>query len=1154
MLCPDAMEDAVIPGGKKIWSKWPESYLYSKTIFCDFLKKFGQDFSQLEPLFSCRLCILQNQSRESLPKKWMLLYDNVHFKDSKSPWPFVGLLFDESGALTNKIVNPRQLPKLHKDNFFYFKGRQSLWKLCGLSKKINNPKNYKETMAFLEKNNSAVDVVYTSVRTKRKCISQDWNCPVFPHRESHKKVFVEAFLYTSFKLAFRKVETKKLKANKKIRMKFLDNDDDSDDDDDDNGGKVKKEGDDGVVPKEKLVSNECQKNSRGAVSVQLSGLNQARSLGVLSLEEFVDLSTKLAGTSACFWFELDCKKENILFANYRDAESFYQQDIQGEESWKLFFDYVFKRREKITLEKQNLLQPVLDKLSLFSKCSFKSPWVFCAVSLKACIKKMKIVLFSSDDSVMHALKLHFCNYAMQKRPKYFKGVWLNSDAKNDLAVMQIPEMILFNFGSYLKLDLKNVLPPPFLRAGVANIKHQPVQETSGLGAFPHCQQRGEASTQLLLEAWANFGKSFMTFFQFDIFSMSYMSLSALSFKAIWQKCARIGGTYHQGLEKTKLFYEDVLRQHSTGGFSHSCQDRVECGKPLHADEAKTASSICELDICSSYGYAASNMCTPTGFCMGYRNDGNNKLVCTDPVQRFQSFEFLSVYYTLHQMDAEVVGGNGVDSVLTVFSNFHQNGTLRIEKMPVDLAVIRESGKVVLFNFDGEYAHGCRAGCPSLKSYVGGKSRKELEEFSELRDELMNDWCKAVNFQMQQDNFATYQLITSCHHSQYELRQLKRAFLNVPILSRLTDVYLKRSVLSQDEALFCGENLTYIAFVKGRVPVQPPLSKPLLVREKDKKWNRHFSTDSVENVIMTKDYFNYLSKQHNFRVEKIDRIFFYKRCDILPNIFRELIETRALGSTGPGEKQMLKNAVNFACGFFGFNETKTRGSSGKCRLFSKVSRRARNLILNVQEVGKVGGRLFLMGKNVNPHAKISERKPTMSALPVYVTITEFGKLRLASIMCFLEKHIAPEDIRFLYSNVDNVLLALSTDSIDDAVADNLKESYLAKKPDFFSVGLPGHVKEEFLLTSEQAWKFVSGMTQNYALLAKDTSKEVHKNSALNKLSTQQAYRVSCAILDGQQMVVSQTRRVNKMLNTDHKTQDFTFNKVNLSKTFEKDGSS
>ena len=119
--------------------------------------------------------------------------------------------------------------------------------------------------------------------------------------------------------------------------------------------------------------------------------------------------------------------------------------------------------------------------------------------------------------------------------------------------------------------------------------------------------------------------------------------------------------------------------------------------------------------------------------------------------------------------------------------------------------------------------------------------------------------------------------------------------------------------------------------------------------------------------------------------------------------------------------------------------------------------------------------------------------------------------------------------------------MSADSIDEAICPELMQSYCNQKPDFFTTtGQPGHVKLEFHFNSQHNWQFVSGMTQNYALLTNDDKLNVHKNSALSRISSNLSYRVSCAILDKQHIVVPQLRRTHKLLNTNVKRQDFNFN--------------
>jgi hypothetical protein len=96
-----------------------------------------------------------------------------------------------------------------------------------------------------------------------------------------------------------------------------------------------------------------------------------------------------------------------------------------------------------------------------------NPWKNCLLSLKKCIKEMKVAVYSPEDTVLHALKSYFCFYAEMKMPKHFKGVSLNSGAKNDLTMIKIPGLLFFNFGSYLIMDTSEVdaqFPPPIIKS------------------------------------------------------------------------------------------------------------------------------------------------------------------------------------------------------------------------------------------------------------------------------------------------------------------------------------------------------------------------------------------------------------------------------------------------------------------------------------------------------------------------------------------------------------------------------------------------------------------------------------------------------------------------------------------------------------------
>jgi hypothetical protein len=165
--------------------------------------------------------------------------------------------------------------------------------------------------------------------------------------------------------------------------------------------------------------------------------------------------------------------------------------------------------------------------------------------------------------------------------------------------------------------------------------------------------------------------------------------------------------------------------------------------------------------------------------------------------------------------------------------------------------------------------------------------------------------------------------------------------------------------------------------------------------------------------------------------------------------------------------------------------------------------------------------------------------SQSALPIYICITEWGKKRLSEVFCYFEKYLMPEKFRILYSNVDNVILCLSTNQLEEAVNPKYLEKFLSLKSSFFSKAEPGHLKEEFVMHPESEWKFVSGLTHNYAILTNNKNIGVHKNSALKHVDTQQAYNVSLSILNHEKISVPQVRRTCKMAHLDTILQHFYF---------------
>jgi hypothetical protein len=774
-----------------------------------------------------------------------------------------------------------------------------------------------------------------------------------------------------------------------------------------------------------------------------------------------------------------------------------------------------QRRTALLKQKAAILQPVIDTLDAFPK-EVNSPWKNCSASLNRSINKMMLLVYSKEDEVLHAMKLYFASFMKQQQPKNFRGVQLKSVAELLFALV-VPEISVVNVGSYIEVDL--LLPAaPEIRHSIKHLKHQ--GKHGEITMLSYCADRGKRMAHLLRDSWTEFGQDFVSKFAFDIHSIPQMSLSSLTFKSIWLKYTETAGVFHQGIKKMTPYFEQLIRDESHGGYSWSCQDRLNAGDPIHGTRGEPALSIMEYDISSSYGYATSTMKTPTGFGYGYIKEADDLLVLCNKNLRHKTFEFKSVYYTLKKL------GNHF-TIKSVYSNFHQLGFMKIANYPLDLAIVMHDGTIKLYNFDGQYAHGCPL-CPPLKRYVGNKSRREVEGHTAKRDAIIHTWVNNL-CSLGTNDLATYEVLTDCHDEEYTKQALDSAFDLDPVLANMVDVYpTKNKCLAIDDVLCCSNKLTYIARIQGFAPNK---SKPLLLRDQNGYWHRRNNTKN-EYVLLTRDYLDTLRREHNFIVTDIESVLFYKNCTVLPDIYKELVNERALPSTSPSRKQLLKKVVNFSCGFFGFNPANAAKSTH--RLVTNINRTIKSNKCFATSAGFFGNEQFYLLQVYKEASTKKKRSP--GPLPLFFSIVEFGKLRMAQILCFFEKYTFPNAYRHLYSHVDNVVIALS-DSLYYGVPAYLYEDFKKETMNYFEQGKPGHLKREWILEQDQEWKFASSMVQNWAAISKDTA--MHKNSALNNVSSQQSYEIACAMLDERAVSVPQKRRLNKMLNRETVYQTFNF---------------
>ena len=541
---------------------------------------------------------------------------------------------------------------------------------------------------------------------------------------------------------------------------------------------------------------------------------------------------------------------------------------------------------------------------------------------------------------------------------------------------------------------------------------------------------------------------------------------------------------------------------------------------------------------------------------------------TDVCNRAKSFEYLAVQAVVRSSVASF-GSN----ILGVWSNFSPLGILYFGKYPVDLALIFEGRGLFLFNFDGQFAHSCPTGnCPSLPNYVGGATEESVLEATRERDAFFNNWIKDNNYRERKLQ-AYYHVINDCHHPQFgyrnllkieELWELRKSYESLP----------KKNLSFPSDLLLADPDLTFLLIGRGAVPTDRREGQmPLFV------WNNNSENNATvakgggrqsqnfgwklegRDYLFTRDSFEHLVNVKGFEFSSVSDVYFYKKCKVLPLVFGGLVSEREIAELAGNETRanFLKAAVNFTTGMFGMKAGYFKGGgNSKARLVSKFSIKACECTdrIDIKVAGSVSGKTFYVFQRTAPARKTGKRaeewkkkaaqkrrKATDASLPIYASVVEFGKLRLLNCLEFLRAHIRIAAVRILYSQVDNLVLAMSGERLEEAVLSEKREIFECKKDQFFGRE-PGKLVEKWKVSAEggASWSFASARICSYGLISKDKEGTLLKDgesgggqtkmSGLTGISSLAAFKSNCRLLAGLSgLQFPQERRVNRLLNQD-----------------------
>jgi len=825
-------------------------------------------------------------------------------------------------------------------------------------------------------------------------------------------------------------------------------------------------------------------NRQTSIFVKHEGLNLALILGLVTRDEFISLSTFCAKMSGFITCKINAENNQVQEIRYKDF-SVDLISFSVPHEWDSLFSLIEHQASVAKLAKYKMLSGLLAKLSAFQNCEIGSPHKQCFVSLQSFCNKFKVFSFSTDDTLMHLLKVPMALYFRKKYPKSKCSVFLKCSKGNDILSLLYKRYSIINMAQ-------------ITGAGNSNFNQTSAVLKEACKSWSSVEHVDDLSNLSCL--YSNINNHCLLNHCCDISTLSFLSMAQLSNLIFWSRYlfASGGSWLMHPIEQTMASNQEKVRNFCRGGFSFSAKREICAGGEI--SHGNVANMLINLDIVASYGYAASTMSAAGGFGATFENGER-----LETSKRYKFFEFRAVFYSIYCWE-NIQNKN----ILASFHNYSPYGVFYIGKYPIDLVTIFKDGTMEIVQFDSAYCHGCN--CCILPSYADGKSRTELYEKTQTRDEYTIRWISHTGIK------ANYRIVTDCCNEEFKKSNLDRQFATVPQLKNLISGY---SSIVSDNLENVHSEITFLAIAK------------LNFFSDNYKFGPFF--DNTENasktVLLTKDYFNYL--KNNFprvKIEKVEWVVFYKRDYIFNLVYRDLLTRREIYTQNV--KQFYKNVINLSCGYFGTNLNK---SKTRClRITNKTPHNFNLEQYSIITLDPNPENLYILKTNLPKKNYTFKNRATSFSVIHFATIIEFGKMRLNQIFKFFQDCLRPNSFDILYTHVDSIIMTIDSPTILEACKN--KQLFYLQGNHFFGRE-PGKLKIVWNKNREDEWSFVTCRQSSYALECNQTS--IAKMPSVSSDCPSNIYLAQANILSKKQTNLLQHRRINKLQGLNTAQQNFCF---------------